>query len=96
MPIVMEMFGSSMVISGSGTGFSGSARVSPMKISGMPATATISPGPADSMETRSSASVPSSSVIFTFSTVPSFLHHATVWPLRRVPLKMRSRASRPR
>ena len=30
MPIVIEMFGSSMVISGSGRGSAGSARVSPM------------------------------------------------------------------
>ena len=96
MPIVIEMLGSSMVMSGSGWGSSGSASVSPMKISGMPAMATISPGPAESMVTRSSASVPSSSVSRTFSTVPSFLHHATVWPLRMVPLKMRHRARRPR
>ena len=66
MPIVIEIAGSSTVISGSATGFSGSASVSPMVISGMPATAPMSPGPADSAGTRSSASVISSSVILTF------------------------------
>ncbi len=45
-PIVIEMAGSSTWISGSATGFSASARVSPMVISGMPAMATMSPGPA--------------------------------------------------
>ena len=45
-PIVIEMAGSSTWISGSATGFSGSASVSPMVISGMPATAQMSPGPA--------------------------------------------------
>jgi hypothetical protein len=43
-PIVIEIAGSSTVISGSGIGFSGSARVSPMVISGMPASAMMSPG----------------------------------------------------
>ena len=40
--------GSSTAITGSGCGSSGSAIVSPMVISGMPATAMISPGPASS------------------------------------------------
>jgi hypothetical protein len=62
-PIVIEMAGSSTVMRGSGTGFSASARVSPMVISGMPATAMMSPGPALSAGLRSSASVMSSSVI---------------------------------
>ena len=44
-PIVIEIAGSSTVMSGSGRGSSGSARVSPMVISGMPATAMMSPGP---------------------------------------------------
>ena len=46
MPIVIEIAGSSTVISGSATGFSGSASVSPIMMSGMPAIATMSPGPA--------------------------------------------------
>jgi hypothetical protein len=46
MPIVIEIDGSSMVITGSGCGSSGSASVSPMVISGIPAIAMMSPGPA--------------------------------------------------
>ena len=68
MPTVIEMLGSSMVMTGSGRGSSRSASVSPMVISGMPAMAMMSPGPADSAGTRSSASVISSSVILTRST----------------------------
>ena len=56
-PIVIEMAGSSTVISGSGRGSSTSASVSPIMMSGMPAMATMSPGPAESACTRSSASV---------------------------------------
>ena len=57
MPIVIARLGSSMWMTGSGRGSSGSASVSPIVISGMPATATISPGPASSAATRSRASV---------------------------------------
>ena len=57
MPIVIESDGSSTVVTGSGRGSSGSAIVSPIVTSGMPAIATISPGPASSAETRVSASV---------------------------------------
>ena len=45
MPIVIESDGSSTAITGSGRGSSGSASVSPIVTSGMPATAMISPGP---------------------------------------------------
>ena len=83
MPIVIEIAGSSTWMSGSAIGFSGSARVSPMVISGMPATATMSPGPACSPGLRSRPSVTRSSVILTFLTVPSRFIHATCWPLRR-------------
>ena len=65
MPIVIEIDGSSIVMTGSGRGSSGSASVSPIVISGMPAIAMMSPGPADSAGTRSSACVISSSVILT-------------------------------
>ena len=75
-PIVIEMAGSSTVISGSGRGSSGSASVSPMVISGMPATAMMSPGPAESAGTRSSASVIRSSVTLTRCTEPSRRHQA--------------------
>ena len=56
-PTVIESDGSSTVITGSGRGSSGSASVSPIVTSGIPATAMISPGPASSASTRSSASV---------------------------------------
>ena len=56
-PIVIDIAGSSMCITGSGRGSSGSASVSPIVISAMPATAMISPGPASSASTRSSSSV---------------------------------------
>ena len=65
-PMVIEIAGSSIAISGSGRISSGSASVSPMVISSIPATATMSPGPADSVGKRSSALVIKSSVILTF------------------------------
>ena len=49
--------GSSTVMTGSGRGSSGSASVSPIVTSAIPATAMISPGPASAASTRSSASV---------------------------------------
>ena len=57
MPIVMARLGSSTVMAGRATGSSGSASVSPIVTSASPATETISPGPADSAGTCSSASV---------------------------------------
>ena len=96
MPMVMEIAGSSTVISGRGFGFSGSVRVSPMVMSSIPATATMSPGPASSAGTRSRAWVFSSSEIRTFLICPSCRAQATVWPFLRVPWKMRSNARRPR
>ena len=44
-PIVIESEGSSTAMTGSGRGSSGSASVSPIVTSAMPATAMISPGP---------------------------------------------------
>ena len=95
MPTVIDRLGSSMVITGSGRGSSGSASVSPIVISGMPATATISPGPASSVGTRSSASVVYSSATRARSIVPSVRHHATGRPLRIVPERTRHSARRP-
>ena len=95
-PMVIEIAGSSTWISGSAIGFSASARVSPMVISGMPATATMSPGPADSPGLRSRPSVTSSSVTRTFFTSPLRRIQATVWPFFRVPWWTRTSASRPR
>ena len=94
-PIVIDSDGSSTRTTGSGLGSSGSARVSPIVTSAIPATAQISPGPASSASTRSSASVTVSSTIFTRSTEPSVRHHATCWPRRSVPLRTRHRASLP-
>ena len=95
MPIVIDRLGSSMWITGSGRGSSASASVSPIVISGIPATATISPGPASSAGTRSRASVMYSSAILARSIVPSARHHATGRPLRSVPDRTRHSASRP-
>ena len=96
MPIVIEMDGSSTVINGSGLGFSGSDSVSPMVMSGMPAMATMSPGPAESAGSRSRALVISISDSLTVLTVPSDRHQATSWLRVMVPSMMRHRASRPR
>jgi hypothetical protein len=94
--MVIEMAGSSTRISGSAFGFSASASVSPIMISGMPATAMMSPGPADSAGLRSRPSVISSSEMRTRSVLPSARHQATVCPLRMVPWRTRHSASRPR
>ena len=94
-PTVIDRLGSSMWMTGSGRGSSGSASVSPIVISGIPATATISPGPAASAGTRSSASVVYSSAILARSIVPSVRHQATFLPLRSVPERTRHRARRP-
>ena len=48
-----------------------------MVMSGMPAMATMSPGPAESAGTRSRASVINISDNLMFLMVPSDLHHAT-------------------
>lgn len=50
--MVIEIAGSSTVMSGSAIGFSASAMVSPIMMSGMPAMATMSPGPAYSPGSR--------------------------------------------
>ena len=57
-PTIIESDGSSTVITGSGRGSSGSARVSPIVTSGSPATAMISPGTRlGGLDPRESASV---------------------------------------
>ena len=48
----IDTVGSSMRISGSATGFSGSAMVSPISMASMPATATMSPAEASATSTR--------------------------------------------
>src|SRR5690349_17862917 len=93
-PMVIEIDGSSTVSGGRGRGSFGSARVSPIMTSSIPAMATSSPGPALSAGVRVRPSVTSSSVILTFLIVPSVRHQATVWPLFIVPEWMRSSAQR--
>jgi hypothetical protein len=88
-PIVIEMAGSSTVMSGRGRGSSTSARVSPMVISGMPATAMMSPGPA------LSAGLALQGVGHQQLGDLDLLdgrrrHQATCWPLRIVPLWTRA------
>jgi hypothetical protein len=95
-PMVIEIDGSSTVSGGSGRGSFGSARVSPIMMSSIPAMATSSPGPALSAGVRVRPSVTSSSVILTRVIVPSTLHQATCWPFFISPEWMRSRARRPR
>ena len=96
MPMVMEMAGSSTRMSGRGRGSSGSTRDSPMVMSSIPATATMSPAWAASAGLRSRPSVTSSSETRALTMLPSWRAQPTDWPLRRVPLWMRSRARRPR
>ena len=95
MPIVIDRLGSSTCSGSSGRGSSGSASVSPIVISSIPAIATMSPGPADCAGTRSSASVMYISVSRTRSIVPSSRHHATCWPRSSVPEMIRTKARRP-
>ena len=88
-PTVTEMAGSSTWIRGSAWAWSGSASVSPIMISGSPATATMSPATASSVALRSTPSVASSSVILALVMTgsPSTSRiHATCWPLRSLPL----------
>ncbi len=94
--MVIEIAGSSTVISGSGRGSSGSASVSPIMISPMPATAMMSPADALAAGTRSSASVRKSSVILTRWIEPSRRHQATCWPRTISPLNTRHSAILPR
>ena len=70
-PKVIEMAGSSTWMSGSGFGSFGSTMVSPIMMSLTPATATMSPGPADSTGVRSRPCVRSSSTTRKFSMEPS-------------------------
>ena len=92
----MAMVGSSMVITGSGAGFSTSVMVSPMLMPVTPATATMSPSSVFSMSVRFRPEKENSLVILIFSIEPSRFAMATSSPVRSVPLKTRAIASRPR
>ena len=92
----MAMVGSSMVITGSGAGFSTSVMVSPMLMPVTPATATMSPNSVASISVRFSPEKENSLVILIFSIEPSRLAMATSSPVRSVPLNTRAMARRPR
>ena len=62
----MAMVGSSMVMTGSGAGFSTSVMVSPMLMPSTPATATMSPSSVASMSVRFSPAKENSLVILVF------------------------------
>ena len=92
----MAMVGSSITMRGSGAGFSTEVMVSPMVMPSTPATATISPSSVCSISTRRSPLKLNSLVMCVFCSEPSSLAMATSSPVRRVPLKTRAMASRPR
>ena len=92
----MAMVGSSMVMTGSGAGFSTSVMVSPMLMPSTPATATMSPSSVASMSVRFRPAKENSLVIRVFCREPSSLAMATSSPVRSVPLKTRAMAMRPR
>ena len=97
MPIVIEIDGSSTVMTGSGRGSSGSASVSPMVMSGMPAMAMMSPGPASLG--RHPLERLGHQQLGDLDPLDRCRRRGTrrpVWPLRIVPLWTRHSASRPR
>ncbi len=92
---IMEMVGSSTVITGSGRGSSGSPKVSPMKAAGTPATAAMSPAPRASREVRSSPSKLYTWLSWVLPvTSPCFISTISC-PWRRVPLLTFPTAIRP-
>jgi hypothetical protein len=66
----MALVGSSMVIGGSGCGFSTSQKLSPIVMPGMPAMATMSPTWVSSMSVRLRPEKLKSLVILCFEKVP--------------------------
>ena len=106
-PNVMRRVGSSTWSRASGRGSAGSVMVSPMVTSGMPATHTISPGPASSTSCRSmpravvsDVTLPLRVTVRPGSMEPSgdsSSARTTLmrWPIRMVPLRMRPTAMRP-
>ena len=106
-PSVMRRVGASTSRRGSGRGSAGSVIVSPMVTSGIPASATMSPGPASSMSTRSMpravvrlVTVPFSVTVRPGSTEPSAPSGSSRTIVIRcpgltVPLQIRPTAMRP-
>jgi hypothetical protein len=90
------MVGSSMMMGGSGLGFSRSTMVSPMVIPVTPAIATMSPISVSVMSVRLSPSKEKSLVILVFCSEPSRLEMLISSPVLSVPLKTRAMPRRPR
>ena len=95
-PMVIEMAGSSTVISGSGRGSSGSASVSPIMMSAMPATAMMSPGPARLRGHPVQRLGPEQLGDLHPLDGAVRRHQAACWPLVISPLNTRHSAIRPR
>ena len=92
----MAIVGSSIVMCGSGAGFSASVMVSPIVMPSTPATAIISPRVVSVMSVRFKPENENSLVIFVLCSDPSSLAMATSSPVRMVPLNTRAMAKRPR
>ena len=106
-PKVMRSVGASTSRRGNGRGSIGSVIVSPMVTSGIPATATMSPGPASGMSTRSMpravvrlVTVPVSVTVRPGSIAPAVSSSSSRtivirWPILIVPFHSRPTAIRP-
>ena len=92
----IAMVGSSIVMCGSGAGFSASVIVSPIVMPSTPATAMMSPKVVSVVSVRFSPENENSFVIFVFRNDPSSLAIATSSPVRMVPLNTRAIARRPK
>ena len=91
----MLIVGSSTVMGGRASGFSKSATVSPISKSSRPTTAQISPHSTFSALFFSSPWNTIRSLIFCFSTVPSFLQREICMPAVRAPRLTLPTAIRP-
>ena len=92
----MAMVGSSMMMSGSGAGFSALVMVSPMVMPSTPATATISPMVVSVVSMRLRPEKVKSLVMRVFWSEPSRLEMETSSPTWSVPWKTRQMAMRPK
>ncbi|MNI41118.1 hypothetical protein D3C73_953630 [compost metagenome] len=93
---VICIVGSSIFRTGSASGFCGSAIVSPMLISLIPAIATMSPAPASSVSTRFRPWKPKSFSMRAVLLLPSRMMTVTDWPCLITPRFTRPIAIRPR
>ena len=95
-PKTIDTVGSSTAIGGIGCWCSGSAMVSAMLMSSMPARQTMSPAAASAISTRFSPSKANSLVTLVSSAGPSTLSTAIGSPTLTRPRKIRPMAMRPR